>query len=65
MRNILFGLSLCLFLFLGYWLTFGQLGLDPGPQALVQTYFGVSRAVAFWIVMGLFALVCAGMHRTA
>jgi hypothetical protein len=63
MRNILFVLSLCVLLFVGCWFGLGQDGLDP--QSLVQTYFGVSRAVAFWIIHSVLWTAAACAYWTA
>jgi hypothetical protein len=64
MRNILFWLFYCVLLFVLFWFVLGHFGVVPGPQALLQMYFGVSRAVAFWIVLGALGLAGATVYRT-
>ena len=64
MRDILSVLSACVLLLLCSWFALGQLGLEPRPHALVQTYFGVSRAVAFWIILGVGLLAGACAYGT-
>ena len=49
MRNILFVLSLCVFLLLCCWFMLGLVGSDP-PD-IIQTYFGVSHDIADWIFL--------------
>ena len=55
MRNILFGLSLCVLLFLGCWF----ISAVPG---LVQVYFGVPRVVTSGIVLGVVLLAIACVY---
>ena len=56
MRNILCGLSVLLFL--------GYLNSKVEPPTLIQiqTHFGISHAVAFWIVVGSLGLVGVGAY---
>jgi hypothetical protein len=58
MRNILFGLSFGVLLFLFCWFLLG-------PRDPVHTHLGVSHDVTFWIVLGIYGLVGACAFRTA
>ena len=63
MRNILFKVSFYLFLLLCCWSMLSVVSL--GPLGPIQTYFDVSRAVAFWIDLAAIGLVggCAYLTR--
>jgi hypothetical protein len=65
MRDILFVLSFCVLWLLGSCVLLGLFNPRLDPLALVLTYLGVSRAAAFWIIMGVFVSAIACFFWTA